>query len=146
MAGYKKIIVALDLGGEVDLVLERARRLAAPDAEIAVVHVLEPIYPYAGFEPGVGVFPDNFEAELLERATRALAAKADRFGIPRQLRFVERGHAATQVILLAKERGADLIVLGSHGRHGWRLLLGSTANAVLHSAPCDVLAVRVAKP
>ena len=43
----------------------------------------------------------------------------------------------------AKEHGADLIVVGSHGRHGLALLLGSTANAVLHGAPCDVLAVRI---
>ena len=38
---------------------------------------------------------------------------------------------------------ADLIVVGSHGRHGLALLLGSTASGVLHGAPCDVLAVRV---
>jgi universal stress protein A len=37
----------------------------------------------------------------------------------------------------------DLIIIGSHGRHGIRILLGSTANAILHSAKCDVLAVRV---
>ena len=35
------------------------------------------------------------------------------------------------------------LVVGSHGRHGLALLLGSTANAVLHGAPCDVLAVRI---
>jgi len=40
----------------------------------------------------------------------------------------------------------DLIIVGSHGRHGWRLVLGSTANAVLHGARCDVLAARVAPP
>ena len=39
----------------------------------------------------------------------------------------------------------DLIVVGSHGRHGLALLLGSTANDVLHGAPCDVLAVRLQK-
>ncbi|HHQ41669.1 MAG TPA: universal stress protein, partial [Chromatiales bacterium] len=38
---------------------------------------------------------------------------------------------------------ADLIVLGSHGRRGLTRLLGSTADAVLHSARCDVLAVRI---
>ena len=143
MSGYRKVLVALDLAGEIDRVLERARSVVAPGAELALVHVLEPIYLYSGFEPGIGVFPDNFEAELLERASRSLKEKADRVGIPANLRFVERGHAATQIIELAKERACDLIVVGSHGRHGWRLLLGSTANAVLHGAPCDVLAVRV---
>jgi universal stress protein A len=44
---------------------------------------------------------------------------------------------------MAVERGADLIVIGSHGRHGLQLLLGSTANGVLHLSECDVLAVRV---
>jgi universal stress protein A len=39
----------------------------------------------------------------------------------------------------------DLVVVGSHGRHGLSLLLGSTANGVLHGAGCDVLAVRVGK-
>jgi len=37
------------------------------------------------------------------------------------------------------------IVVGSHGRHGLALLLGSTANDILHGAPCDVLAVRLKK-
>lgn len=44
---------------------------------------------------------------------------------------------------LAKEQRCDLIVVGSHGRHGLALLLGSTANDILHGAPCDVLAVRL---
>jgi len=42
-----------------------------------------------------------------------------------------------------KKHNTDLVIVGSHGRHGVRLLLGSTANAVLHGAECDVLAVRV---
>ena len=44
---------------------------------------------------------------------------------------------------MAKDIGADLIVVGSHGRYGLALLMGSTANGVLHGATCDVLAVRV---
>ena len=46
---------------------------------------------------------------------------------------------------MAEELGTDLIVVGSHGRHGLALLMGSTANGVLHGANCDVLAVRVGK-
>jgi len=44
---------------------------------------------------------------------------------------------------LAEKINADLIVLGTHGRHGLGLMLGSTANAVLHGAPCNVLTVMV---
>ena len=47
------------------------------------------------------------------------------------------------VASLAEELKADLIVVGSHGRHGLALIMGSTANGVLHGAKRDVLAVRV---
>ena len=60
-------------------------------------------------------------------------------------RLVRHGHPAEQIHGVAKELGADLIVIGTHGRHGFALLLGSTANAVLHGARCDILAVRVGK-
>jgi len=53
------------------------------------------------------------------------------------------GSPKTEIIRVAQENGVDLIVVGSHGRHGLALLLGSTANGVLHYAPCDVLAVRL---
>ncbi|MDB4308535.1 universal stress protein, partial [Porticoccaceae bacterium] len=44
---------------------------------------------------------------------------------------------------MAKENHIDLIVVGSHGRHGLALIFGSTSNSVLHGATCDVLAVRI---
>jgi universal stress protein A len=56
---------------------------------------------------------------------------------------VVQGNTRREILRVAEENGVDLIVLGSHGRQGIQLLLGSTANAVLHGAPCDVLAVRV---
>jgi universal stress protein A len=55
------------------------------------------------------------------------------------------GQPRQEIHQLAKDQKCDLIVVGSHGRHGLALLLGSTANDVLHGAPCDVLAVRLQK-
>ena len=55
------------------------------------------------------------------------------------------GQPRQEIHHLAKEHECDLIVVGSHGRHGLALLLGSTANDVLHGAPCDVLAVHLVK-
>jgi len=143
MSEYRKILVALDLAGETDAILKRAKSVAAEGAELSAVHVLEPAYFYYGMEPAIGALPDNFEADLLKRAEQEINEKTKAYGISAKHRFIERGHAATQIQRLAEDRGVDLIVIGSHGRHGWRLLLGSTANAVLHGAKCDVLAVRV---
>jgi universal stress protein A len=55
------------------------------------------------------------------------------------------GAAATEVRSKAEDIHADLIVIGSHGTAGWKLLLGSTANKVLHGASCDIMTVRVGK-
>jgi universal stress protein A len=48
-----------------------------------------------------------------------------------------------EITQIAQQENVDLIVVGSHGRHGFALLLGSTANSILHHAHCDVLAVRL---
>ena len=48
-----------------------------------------------------------------------------------------------EIIRMAGEESTDLIIVGSHGRHGIALLLGSTASGVLHHSPCDVLAIRL---
>ena len=53
------------------------------------------------------------------------------------------GSPKTEIVRVANEHKVDLIIVGSHGRHGLALLLGSTANGVLHHATCDVLAVRL---
>jgi universal stress protein A len=58
---------------------------------------------------------------------------------------VELGTPKHEISRYVKEHKCDLVVLGSHGRHGISLLLGSTANAVLHDMPCDVLTVKIEK-
>ena len=76
-------------------------------------------------------------------AAQRLASFGSRYGIPEQRQLVLAGAAATEVRSKADEINADLIVIGSHGTSGWKLLLGSTANKVLHAAPCDIMTVRV---
>ena len=144
MAAYKNILVAVDLAIDMDPVIERATKGVADGATISLVHVLEPAYFYYGMEPALGTLPRSFEEDMLNRAKAQLADAGQKYGVPPARQYLERGHAPTQILRLAQDKGVDLIVIGSHGRHGWRLLLGSTANAVLHGARCDVLAVRVA--
>jgi universal stress protein A len=63
--------------------------------------------------------------------------------VPESRQHLIFGRPESEIQRTADEFGADVIVVGSHGRHGLALLLGSTANGVLHGATCDVLAVRV---
>ena len=70
---------------------------------------------------------------------------AEKHGIDVEHQIIVLGKPEVEIHGAAKDLGTDLIVIGSHGRHGIALLMGSTANGVLHGASCDVLAVRVGK-
>ncbi len=147
MSGYRNVLAAVDLAGDMDDALRRAiERTVTDGATLSIVHVLEPAYYYYGMEPALGTLPPSFEESILQRATEQLAQVGERYGVPSERQYLERGHAPTQILRLAQDKKVDLIIVGSHGRHGWRLILGSTANAVLHGAQCDVLAARVAAP
>jgi len=93
----------------------------------------------AGFAyPVVG----DIESELLEEGKKSLFQVAEKIGIATDDVVIEVGSPKNVILDTADRLKVDLIVVGSHGRHGLQLLLGSTANAVLHNANCDVLAVR----
>lgn len=140
MAEYAHILVALDLSEESAQVLQRATALADANCRLTLLHVIEPLtFAYGGDIP---VDLTEVQQQLQEQATASLAAMAGRVsGTPEQLVVI--GQPAAEIHQLAEQRDCDLIVLGSHGRRGLALLLGSTANAVLHGAKCDVLAVRI---
>ncbi|MBX9705739.1 MAG: universal stress protein, partial [Gammaproteobacteria bacterium] len=67
------------------------------------------------------------------------------FNINSTMIYIATGAINTVIAGLAEKLQADLIVVGSHGRHGLRLLLGSHTDSILHHSPCDVLAVRLPK-
>ena len=143
MSGYRKILLAVDFTREADVICERAVSLATVyNTELSLVHVIEPLI----IDPAYDILPAlsaGFEKEMTDNAKERLREIGHRFGIPEKRQTVKLGSTKAGIIAQAEEEGCDLIVLGSHGRHGPALLLGSTANAVLHSAPCDVLAVRI---
>ena len=61
------------------------------------------------------------------------------------MRIVHTGNIKSEVVRIAQEHNADLIVIGSRERHGVSILFNFTEDTVLHAAPCDVLAVRLAR-
>lgn len=142
MGEYNHILVGVDLTIESRDVSKRACALrGAFNARLSCVHVIEPLsLAYGGDIP---MDLSTIQEQIQDTARTHLAEFAQTLGIPEPDRHLIFGRPETEIHTLASEIGADLIVVGSHGRHGLALLLGSTANAVLHGAPCDVLAVRV---
>lgn len=142
MAGYRRIMLAVDLTEESNNVAQSAVALAnAFGAELHVVHVIEPLsLAYGGDIP---MDLSTVQEQIHEQAKSHLAEFANALGIPGERQYLIFGRPESEIHRIAETQQADIIVVGSHGRHGLALLLGSTANGVLHGASCDVLAVRV---
>lgn len=144
MSDYRRIVVAVDLTEESNAVAERAKALVkAFDAELHVVHVIEPLsLAYGGDIP---MDLSTVQDQIHEQAKSHLAEFAATLNVPESNQHLIFGRPESEIQRTAESVGADVIVVGSHGRHGLALLLGSTANGVLHGASCDVLAVRVGR-
>lgn len=142
MANYTKLLIAVDLSEDSPEVAERARGLAqGSGAELHVIHVIEPLsFAYGGDIP---MDFSGIQDEIHQQATQQLAKFGETWQIPADRQYIVLGRPEVEIHEKADEIGADLIVVGSHGRYGLALLMGSTANGVLHGASCDVLAVRV---
>lgn len=143
MNKYLRILLAVTLDEKIDrLVLSKGIELAKQfHSEIYLAHSVEEVSNY-GAAYGIGVGTD-VEGILLENAKKAMLELGNKLGIPTSRQIVRVGSPKRVVLEEAEGLKIDLIVVGSHGYHGIRLLLGSTANAVLHGATCDVLAVRL---
>ena len=142
MSVYKHILLGLDLSPESQQVIDRVKFLFADsDTKISICHVLEPLaFTYGGDIP---VDLSDVQAQLQQQATGRLEALAAQINVSQEDQHIILGHPAQEMHNMAKENDIDLIVVGSHGRHGLALIFGSTSNSVLHGATCDVLAVRI---
>ena len=142
MSTYRRILLVVDLTEHSSAVGRRASAIAAATgAEVELLHVVE----FVPVEPmGETLMPAvQIEEELLQRASERLQALASELGFAGRPCHVEAGNVKSEIVRIARERQADLIVLGSRERHGLSILVNLTEDTVLHAAPCDVLAVRV---
>lgn len=142
---YQHILIAVDLTDECHPVVERALAIAASSgAKAALVHIVEPMA--MAFGGDVPMDLSLLQQQQFDQARERLQSFAGRYPqLGAEQRHLAYGQPRQELHRLAEEQGCDLIVVGSHGRHGLALLLGSTANDVLHGAPCDMLAVRLKK-
>jgi len=137
---YKRVLFATDFDEVGISGARKAKKIAEENnAELLLVHVVEPIPAYA--YPGFAGFAE-VEESIREQAEKELATLAEELGVDKAHRLIEFGSVKNEVLRIAHEKNIDLIVTGSHGKHGLALLLGSTAHAILHGAECDVLIVR----
>ncbi len=140
----KKILVPTDFSEPSNEALQTAVGFARVfGAGIELVHVfVEPAYV---LPPPVEMATFPFDmTQVLMRLETALEAQRDRVreaGIPVEMTTLQ-GRAAPEIVAHAKKVGADLIVMGTHGRSGFQhALLGSVAERVVHHSPCPVLVV-----
>ena len=137
---YKQVLFATDFDDVGIHAAHKAKKIADENgAELLLVHVVEPIPAYA--YPGFAGFAE-VEVSIRDQAEKELNALAERLKVDAKHRFLEFGSTKNEVLRIAEAHKVDLIVAGSHGKHGLALLLGSTAHAILHGAHCDMLIVR----
>jgi universal stress protein A len=144
MDSYKHILLAVDFYENNNAVVNRAQDLVNKyQAKLSIIHVVDNM-PIADTGYGADIpFNIDLTTELMASAKTSLIKMGEKLAVTEDRQWLEMGSPKLEIIRVANENDVDLIVVGSHGRHGLALLLGSTANGVLHHATCDVLAVRL---
>lgn len=139
MSLFRTIVVPVDFSGTSEDVIRALREIAGPESEVHLVHVApEPLQqPWAVEAPGIDI--SGLRTTWVESARRRLAELA----LPSAghvVRQVLVGSPAAEIVDYARQHGADLIAMGTHG-YGpvRRFLLGSVADRVVREASCPVL-------
>ncbi len=147
MTDYKNILVAVDFSDAANTVIKRAVDVAQRNhTQFTLLHVVEYLPPMdIAYEPVMSSSWAVDEEALVKQATDNLQKICENFQLEAVTPVVMVGGAKYEICEYAREHSCDLIIMGAHGRHGIRLLLGSTANGVLHEMPCDVMAVKIAE-
>jgi nucleotide-binding universal stress UspA family protein len=146
---FSKILAPTDFSEDANLALSYAVELAQKfSAEIVVLHVDQPLAPVMVSElnPGLDVGVMNRIAEeqrlLALRELDKTTAKLREAGVKARS-LMRVGAPFLEIIHIAQSEGADLIVMGTHGRSGLaHVLMGSVAERVVNKAPCAVLTIR----
>jgi universal stress protein A len=147
---YRHLLLAVDFEPESEPVVARARALRdLLGARLSLLHVVEHVPPAMEYMPlgFAGEVPPpedlSLEEELMAVARHQLDTLGDQLGVAESDRLIRVGPTGHTIDDVAGEIGADLILIGSQGRHGLLGLFGSTAKTVLRSQKCDVLCVRI---
>lgn len=144
MNQYQNILVAIDFSDEGLHVARKAQTLAQMfQASLHVIHVLDNI-PMPGMPYGTIISLAETTADaLLEAEKNKLIQICEQLDIAPDRRWMVWGETQQEITELATAQHIDLIIVGSHGRHGLGVLVGSTAKGILYHAHCDVLSIHL---
>ena len=147
---YKRILVPVDGSSTSFAGLSEALRLArSQKAKLKLLHIVDELMIFSSSEAGINIEP---VIESMKRSGKKILDKAAKLAASRGVRpeteLWESATARVAEVLVARAKRwrADLIVMGTHGRHGVnRLVLGSDAELVVRNSPVPVLLVRAAR-
>jgi universal stress protein A len=140
----KKILVPVDFSATSQQAFQYALRFAEQfGCAIVLLHVVEPESVIAGAPTAINVFAQPEEDTIAAKAELEALVASSR-NRPNSITLkVQTGHAPNEINKVAKDLDVDLIVIATHGYTSWRhFCIGSTAERVVHTAPCPVLVVR----
>ena len=144
----KKVLCAVDLEDTIAPSVEYAKMMASmTGASILVAYVIPAHTPYEDVYLSVNNQPNevNNPNETIQKSMNALLA--EQFAGMDATGVILVGRPSEELVKLAEEKGASLIVMGTHGRAGFdRLLFGSVAHEVVRAAPCPLMTVRPPMP
>ncbi len=145
MAMYNKILIALDFHGDNDEIIAKGKQLAEDNkAELFLLHVNEPLaVAYAADGMSWSDQVVSLEVSIRKEAQSKMNEAGRQLKVKSENCIIREGKPSREIHAVSKDNDIDLIVMGTHGQSGFQLLLGSTANSVLHGSTCDVLTVRV---
>jgi nucleotide-binding universal stress UspA family protein len=146
---FRRMLVPTDFSPPSERAWDLARRFArAVGAEIVLLHVFVPPPPYVD-----APFPDVQIAEIYAQSRKWVEEQLAKWGATARNEglavktLLRDGVAHKEIVAAARDEGADLIAMGTHGYSGVeRLLLGSVAEKVIRLAHCPVLAIRQSEP
>jgi universal stress protein A len=147
MALYRRILLAVDLTTDSELIGQHARALAtAFDAQLLIFHVIEPLpavapIPPEPVEPGLVTAMSGMMTAAQER----MGKLARTLGVPENRTNVVIGTIKDEILGAATAQAVDLIVIGNHEHHGLALFTKPTEDVVVQKARCDVLTVHLTK-
>jgi universal stress protein A len=137
---YQRILVPIDLSPHAQAAARHALALAGGDAQkLHLLHVVEPFHP--SWKTESAELQREYRAEARARFDQFVREEFPSGQHPHT--DIVGGHPVQEILQRAEELKPDLLVVGTHGRSGFRqMMIGSVAERIVRYAPCPVLVVR----